>query len=86
MALSVDDVEQSKKLKEKLGIALAPYSDPGGAAAQAWKVWDKETEIALAASFVVMPGGKVAFRYVGANKSDRPKVADYLAAIDKAAP
>lgn len=69
-------------LKKRLGItAFDLYTDKGGAASQAWKVWDAETEISLAASFVVEPGGKVIFRFVGADKTDRPSVDAILAAV-----
>ena len=53
-------------------------SDQGGMAAQGFDVWDTETEIALAATVVVAKGGKVALRLIGADKSDRPEVAEIL--------
>ena len=48
----------------------------------AWKVWDAETELALAASFVVAPGGEVIFGYIGTNKADRPPTKAFLEAIE----
>lgn len=80
----MDDADTNKALVARLGIKLSPYSDPGGAAARAWNVWDAKTEIALAATFVVSPDGTVIFRYVGTSKADRPGADDLLEAIDAA--
>ncbi|MBT8493589.1 MAG: peroxiredoxin family protein [Deltaproteobacteria bacterium] len=81
VAVSIDEPEQSQKLRQRLSIELVLYSDTQGKAASAWKVWDAETELALAASFVVAPGGQVIYRYVGTNKADRPPVTAFLDAI-----
>jgi len=80
--VSVDEPGDSASLRQRLGIDLPLYSDRGGKAAQAWKVYDAETEIALAASFVVAPGGEVIYRYQGTGKADRPPVKAFLEAID----
>jgi peroxiredoxin len=81
VAISVDDPGQSQKLRERLSIELPLYSDEDGKAASAWKVWDPETELALAASFVVAPGGRVIYRYIGNDKADRPPVQAFFDAI-----
>lgn len=75
MPVSVDPPDKSRELKERLGLEhLELYTDPGGALAKAFSVYDEEGEIALTASFVVRPNGAIAFKYVGANKADRPPV------------
>lgn len=81
--ISVDSPEQNRALAKRLTLSkLALYSDtkPKGSAAQAWQVWDADTEIALAATFIVAKDGKVIYRYVGANKADRPSVDQLLRA------
>ncbi len=81
VAVSVDPPDANAKLAKRLNLSkFQLYADVGGNAAQAWKVWDAKTEIALAATFIVAKGGKVRYRYVGANKSDRPSVDDLLKA------
>ncbi len=80
--MSVDEPGDSAALRARLGIELPLYSDVDGKAATAWKVFDADTGIALAASFVVAPGGKVIYRYLGTSKADRPPVSAFLEAID----
>lgn len=78
IAVSVDPPETAARLRERLGLDIELYSDPGGAVARAWNVYDADTEIALAASFVIRRGGAVVFRYIGADKSDRPPARELL--------
>ena len=79
--MSVDSPEQSQKLRARLGMELPLYTDTEGNAAKAWQVFDAESEFALAASFVVAPGGAVIYRYIGTSKADRPAAAELLAAV-----
>ena len=80
MAVSVDPPPTSLELKKRLGLGIELYSDLGGALARAFGVYDAETEIAITSSFVIRAGGAVTYKYVGADKSDRPSVDALLAA------
>lgn len=59
------------------------YSDDDGAAATAYGVYDADTEIAIASTFVVAKGGQIAFRYIGNNKTDRASIDNILAAATR---
>ncbi len=71
-------------LRKRLGLTFPLYSDQHGDAARAWNVFDPSTEIALAATFVVAPDGRVIYRYLGTSKSDRPSVDQILQGIKEA--
>lgn len=73
VAVSVDDADDSAALRDKLGLDFELYRDPGDLG-RAYGVFDDDTEIHLAATFVIARGGKVVFKYVGADKTDRPTV------------
>lgn len=74
LPVSVDPPETSRELKKRLNLSLELYSDPGGKLAQAFGVYDAKTEIALVASFAIRAGGAIAYKYVGADKTDRPEI------------
>ena len=78
VAISVDPPQKNLALANRLSLSFALLSDEGGMAAQGFDVWDAETEIALAATIVVGKGGKVSLRLIGADKGDRPDVAEIL--------
>jgi len=62
-------------LRKRLGLTtLQLYTDIGGAAAKAWKVFDPRFKIAIPSSFIVDQTGHVIYRYIGENKADRPPV------------
>lgn len=84
VAISVDPPAKSVALRKRLGLTFPLYSDQHGAAARAWNVFDPDTEIALAATFVVAPGGQIIYRYLGTSKSDRPSVDQILQGIEGA--
>lgn len=83
VAVSVDDADDSNALRERLGLSFPLYQDPTFELGRAWKVFDDETEIHLAATFVIARGGKVVFEYVGKDKTDRPKVQLLLDSLPK---
>lgn len=74
MPISVDPPETSRELKERLGLGLELYSDPGGALARAFGVFDADTEIAIVSSFAIRRGGAITYKFVGADKTDRPTI------------
>ncbi len=80
--MSVDSPKEGAELRRSLKMEMPLYSDKGGAAARAWDVFDAGSGFSRVASFIIAPGGKVIYRYVGSDKRDRPTVADYIAAIE----
>lgn len=81
--ISVDTPADSRALKEKLGLSFDLYKDTGGMVATNWGVFDPKSKFNLAATFVVDKGGKVAFRYLGTSKADRPSAQDLLILISR---
>ncbi len=79
-AISVDGAEKNRALAERLDIEVSLLADSGGAAAQAFEVWDADTEIALAATFLIAKGGKLLYQKIGADKTDRPSIDEVLSA------
>jgi peroxiredoxin len=83
VAISVDGPDANNALAKRLSVKFPLLSDAEGVAAQAYGVWDSETEIALAATFVVAKGGKIVYRMIGKDKTDRPSVDQVLGALPK---
>jgi len=81
VAISVDDPATNLKLAARLDVHFPLLSDTSGAAADAFGVWDPDTEISLAATIVVARGGTIIYRMIGANKADRPEIDDVLRVI-----
>ena len=78
-AISVDDAAKSSDLLDRLAkldppskIEFPLLSDPGGAVAKAYGIWDERHEIALPATIIVGPDGRVAWTHVGDTITDRP--------------
>ncbi len=67
-----------------MGTRFSLLSDPGGAAAQAYGVWDADTKIALAATFLIEKSGRLLYRRIGADKTDRPSIDEVLRAAPAA--
>lgn len=75
VAVCTDTVEENAALKKELGItSYELYSDSDGAASQTWKVYNPESHIARPSTFVIARGGKLLFRYIGYDRTDRPSV------------
>lgn len=83
VALSVDPTDKSTALKGKLGVKLPLYQDREGKVAKAWGVFDEDAEIALASSFVVAPGGRIIYRFIGTSQRARPPVQEFFDAIER---
>ena len=58
-------------MRAKVGVTFQLYSDPDLSAITKWGVLDEGNDIALPATFIVDRSGKILFRYVGENASDR---------------
>ena len=68
-------------LHDSLALGFELYSDPDLAMITKWGVEDYGAGIARPATFIVEPGGAIAYRKVGESPSDQPKMAEILAAL-----
>ncbi len=71
------------KMKEKSGASFPLYADPELAAIKAWHVLDADNEISKPATFVIDREGTIVYRYVGADKGDRPVLDEVVAALNE---
>ena len=62
MAISVDDLEDSKALADKLALSFPLVSDADRALTKAFGLYDARNDIAWPAVFVLAADGKVAWR------------------------
>jgi peroxiredoxin len=71
VAISVDDANDSRRLRERLGLNFPLLSDADVAVAAAYGVAMKSQDLAIPAVMIVMPNREVFWKYVGENPSDR---------------
>ncbi len=76
-AISVDKPEESRAFAKKLEDGERPLGfpllcDPSRAAVKAFGVYDSEHDIALPAVLILNRDGKIVWKYVGDNMTDRP--------------
>lgn len=57
---------------KKLGLGFPLLSDPGLVSVRAYGIAMEGREIAVPATFVVLPDRRIAWRYVGETQADRP--------------
>jgi peroxiredoxin len=81
VAVSADPPDDAGALKTKLGLAFDLYSDADLAVIGKWGVADYGANIAKPATFIIEPGGAIAYRKVGENQTDRPTADEVLAAL-----
>ncbi|PRQ07623.1 AhpC/TSA family protein [Enhygromyxa salina] len=72
VAISADSAADSKRLRERLGLNFPLLTDEGVAVASAYGVAMKGEDIAVPATFVIMPNREVFWHYVGETPADRP--------------
>jgi peroxiredoxin len=71
--ISVDPVENTRAMVEKLLLPFPLLSDPEGRVIKEWGVWtDGEGGIALPSLFAIRKDGSIAWQYVGTDYADRP--------------
>jgi len=81
-AICVDTVEQNAAMVDKLLLPFPVLSDPDGEVIKAYDVWNpNEGGIAKPSLFLVLPGGSIAYRYVGRDFADRPSDDELFAAV-----
>jgi peroxiredoxin len=79
--VSVDSPARNWAMIEKLLLPFSLLSDPEGAVARRYGVWDEGGRIARPAIFVADPGGVVRYAYVGEDFADRPGDDEVFAAL-----
>jgi peroxiredoxin len=67
--------------RDKLGLGFELYSDPDLTTITKWGVEDLGSGIARPATFIVEPGGAIAYSKIGENPADHPKMDDLLIAL-----
>jgi peroxiredoxin len=67
--------------RDKLGLGFELYSDPDLTTITKWGVEDLGAGIARPATFIVEPGGAIAYSKIGENPADHPKMDDLLIAL-----
>jgi peroxiredoxin len=72
VAISADSLEDSRALRERLGIGFPLLHDEGVAVAAAYGVAMKGQDLAVPTTLVVMPDRTIFWKYVGENIEDRP--------------
>ena len=85
LAISVDTPEESRGLARQLGgVSFPLLSDPDLQVAMQWGVAMEGRDIAVPATFIVAPGGRIMWREVGENMVDRPTARRLLWQLDEA--
>jgi peroxiredoxin len=84
---SSDSPEESRDLRECLGLPFSLYSDPGCQAIRALGIYHanepKGRNIARPAIYVLDTDRTIQYRYVGKNSRDRPLTADILDLVQR---
>ena len=83
-AISADSVEESVALADKLALGFPLLSDTDLKAATAWGVAMKGRDIAVPATFVVLPDRRVFWKKVGESMTDRADNDEILEVVGRA--
>jgi len=81
VAISVDPVETSAALAERLDVGFPLLTDADMATIRAYDVEHEGEDFARPATYVIDAEGEVAWVWVGERAGDRPALEDILAAI-----
>lgn len=84
VALSVDPVDESEKLKKKLDLGFPLLSDPQRELIKKFGLDDPGNEISWPAVYVIAPDGKIAWRAFLETYKERPPPDQILEAVDAA--
>ncbi|MEM9490949.1 MAG: redoxin domain-containing protein, partial [Myxococcota bacterium] len=85
IAISVDPLENSRRLAEKLDISYPLIQDEDLKLANAYVGVD-EDDYAVPGIILIKPGGEIVFRQIGDAPGDRIYAADLIAVIDRELP
>ena len=85
LAISSEDQERTAKLKGELELPFPLLSDSERHAIRDYGVFHENEPkgrlISRPATFVLDPSGKISYRYVGENHTDRPEIEALLTAL-----
>jgi alkyl hydroperoxide reductase subunit AhpC len=73
--------EDIPKMLEAVPVEFPLYADPNRPTIKAWGVADPTQDIAVPATFIVDTDGKVRYRHVGENMTDRAVMDDVLTVL-----
>jgi peroxiredoxin Q/BCP len=80
-AVSVDPIDVSQGLADRLQLGFPLLADDGGDLARAYGVWHAEKKIAIPSIVVVDRAGVVRWRRVSGSVSDRPEEDEVLSVV-----
>jgi peroxiredoxin len=78
VGVSNEPGEAATALRDKLGLGFELYSDPELAMITKWGVEDIGQGMSRPATFIVEPGGAIAYAKIGENAQDHPTVEQLL--------
>lgn len=81
-AVSVDPPRHNAGMVGKLRIPFPLLSDPKGAVARAYGLWNADENLAVPAVVVVDRSGTVTYLHAGQDRADRPTDDEVFAALD----
>ena len=83
-AISTDDTAGGEEMTELTGAEFPILSDEEAAVSRDYGVYNLLNDSQAAPSvFIIAPGGRIEWSYVGKNISDRPAADDILAEVDR---
>jgi peroxiredoxin len=82
VGISADPADDSRALRDKLGLDFPLLLDPQLVAIRAWGVADEPNEIAWPAVFLVDAAGRITWRSLSRTYKVRPGTNELLRAID----
>ena len=83
-AISTDDTAGGEEMTELTGAEFPILSDEEAAVSRDYGVYNLLNDSLAAPSvFIIAPGGRIEWSYVGKNISDRPAADDILAEVDR---
>jgi peroxiredoxin len=83
-AISADETERSVELADQLAIGFPLLSDTDLKVATAWGVAMQGKDIAVPATFVVLPDRRVFWKKVGESVTDRADNDEILEVVERA--
>ena len=83
-AISTDDSSSGEEMTELTGAEFPILSDRKAEVSRDYGVYNLLNDsLATPSVFIIAPGGRIVWSYVGNNISDRPAADDILAQVDR---
>lgn len=83
VAISLDDAIVQARTSEKIAKKYPILLDPDAKTVNAFDVFNPQDKLSRPSTFVLGPGGKVLYKYVGMSLTDRPATATILEVLEK---